>query len=266
MKRIFYPIVVIAFVFCSFLGSTGTVFAANAGSLALYVSGFTANGVPMTVTDGVYILNTNGNVNTHYAIQFSPGSSASENLKTENVELKLLPTEGQIISLQNYYATNYPAAYESFLKDVVTGNKPFAYIDTSNTTAIKILDGAQKYLANIKTDMSIPGNYPAGTYTLTGIIHDIALNPATITYTFKVVSGQVLGAEKFNFISPIKPGSRGNEVIELQNFLNAAGYNCGVIDGIFGSKTGLAVINFQIANGLKGDGIVGPLTRALLNK
>jgi peptidoglycan hydrolase-like protein with peptidoglycan-binding domain len=48
--------------------------------------------------------------------------------------------------------------------------------------------------------------------------------------------------------------------------LNAAGYNCGTPDGKFGLKTKQALIQFEIANGLKGDGIVGPKVRALLNK
>ncbi len=54
--------------------------------------------------------------------------------------------------------------------------------------------------------------------------------------------------------------------MELQKFLNNAGYGILAVDGIFGPKTKAAVIKFQIASGLAGDGIVGPLTRAVLNK
>jgi hypothetical protein len=266
MKKNFYPIITTVFVFCSLFVSTGTALAADTRHPALNVSGFTANGVPMALSGGAYVLNTNGNANSHYAIQFSSGSAASENLKAEAVELKLLPVSGQTASLQSYYSVNYPAAYESFFKDVAGGNKPFAYIETNGTAAIKILDGAQKYLANISTDMSVPGNYPIGTYTLTGTIHDLALNSTVVTYTFKVISGQVLGTEKFNFTSLLKEGLKGNEVTELQKSLNIAGYNCGTADGKFGPMTKAAVIQFQTANGLKSDGIVGSLTRALLNK
>jgi hypothetical protein len=78
--------------------------------------------------------------------------------------------------------------------------------------------------------------------------------------------GQVLGAEKFVFTKLMKRGSRGDEVKELQNFLIAAGYNPGIADGIFGNKSKAALIKFQLANGLKGDGIAGPKVRALLNK
>lgn len=78
--------------------------------------------------------------------------------------------------------------------------------------------------------------------------------------------GQVLGAEKFNFTLLLKNNSKGNEVMELQKFLTALGYNLGTADGKFGAKTKAAVIKFQVANKLKGDGIVGPKVRALLNK
>jgi hypothetical protein len=79
-------------------------------------------------------------------------------------------------------------------------------------------------------------------------------------------TGEVLGTEKFVFTKLMKKGSRGNEVKELQNFLIAAGYNPGIADGIFGNKSKAALIKFQLASKLRGDGIVGPKVRALLNK
>ena len=59
-------------------------------------------------------------------------------------------------------------------------------------------------------------------------------------------------------------GSRGDAVRKLQELLNALGYDCDSVDGIFGSKTKAAVLAFQKANGLGVDGIVGPLTWAKL--
>lgn len=59
-------------------------------------------------------------------------------------------------------------------------------------------------------------------------------------------------------------GSRGDAVRKLQELLNALGYDCGSVDGIFGSKTKAAVLAFQKGNGLGVDGIVGPLTWAKL--
>ena len=62
----------------------------------------------------------------------------------------------------------------------------------------------------------------------------------------------------------IKKGNRGDAVKDLQNQLNALGYNCGTADGIFGSNTLAAVEAFQKDNGLTVDGIVGDKTREAL--
>ena len=62
----------------------------------------------------------------------------------------------------------------------------------------------------------------------------------------------------------LRTGSRGDAVRKLQELLNALGYDCGSVDGIFGSKTYAAVLAFQKANGLAADGIVGSLTWAKL--
>ena len=55
-------------------------------------------------------------------------------------------------------------------------------------------------------------------------------------------------------------GSRGDAVRRLQELLHKKGFDCGAVDGIFGSKTYAAVMAFQKANGLGADGIAGPLT------
>jgi len=51
-------------------------------------------------------------------------------------------------------------------------------------------------------------------------------------------------------------------VKRIQKVLYAAGFPCGMIDGIFGQLTEEAVKAYQKANGMKVDGIVGPGTLA----
>lgn len=58
----------------------------------------------------------------------------------------------------------------------------------------------------------------------------------------------------------LKKGSTGSDVRELQTKLNSLGYNCGKVDGIFGTNTLAAVKRFQQANKLAVDGIVGKNT------
>lgn len=62
----------------------------------------------------------------------------------------------------------------------------------------------------------------------------------------------------------LRKGSRGDDVKKLQETLNALGYDCGTVDGIFGAKTETAVRSFQQTNGLAVDGIAGKNTMALL--
>lgn len=56
----------------------------------------------------------------------------------------------------------------------------------------------------------------------------------------------------------LRKGSRGNDVIDLQTKLNLQ------VDGIFGPITEEAVKEFQKANGIVADGIVGPETYSKL--
>ena len=62
----------------------------------------------------------------------------------------------------------------------------------------------------------------------------------------------------------LKIGSKGEEVKAWQTFLNANGYSWGLGDGIFGKNTELAVKQWQVAHGLKADGVIGPKTWASL--
>lgn len=64
--------------------------------------------------------------------------------------------------------------------------------------------------------------------------------------------------------SLLRSGSQGDEVRRLQEILNTQGYGLDV-DGIFGSNTKNAVKQYQAANGLQADGIVGDQTWGALN-
>lgn len=58
----------------------------------------------------------------------------------------------------------------------------------------------------------------------------------------------------------LRKGIKGGDVKVLQSILLARGYNCGDIDGDFGTKTHNMVLAFQGESGLTTDGIVGPAT------
>jgi N-acetylmuramoyl-L-alanine amidase len=55
-----------------------------------------------------------------------------------------------------------------------------------------------------------------------------------------------------------RPMIRGEDIAELQSRLNSLGFDSGKVDGIFGSNTEAAVIDFQHNRHLAEDGKVGP--------
>ncbi|WP_224247538.1 peptidoglycan-binding domain-containing protein [Hyalangium gracile] len=65
--------------------------------------------------------------------------------------------------------------------------------------------------------------------------------------------------------SALKQGVCGPDVEQLQRQLEAAGFEPGPVDGIFGAKTKAALMAFQRARGLEVDGIVGSRTWAALD-
>ncbi|MBW4083309.1 spore cortex-lytic enzyme [Paenibacillus sp. S150] len=64
--------------------------------------------------------------------------------------------------------------------------------------------------------------------------------------------------------TPLKVGSSGQDVYELQGRLKHLGYYAGAIDSQFGTKTKNAVTWFQWKFGMKVDGIVGAKTKLKL--
>jgi hypothetical protein len=95
-----------------------------------------------------------------------------------------------------------------------------------------------------------------GRYLVPNYVAPIATNPTT-TPTKTI----------YNFgTTTLKLGSKGNVVKELQRFLNNKLNLKLIVDGVFGLKTKTTLIKFQLMNKLKGDGVVGPLTRAMMNK
>jgi len=82
--------------------------------------------------------------------------------------------------------------------------------------------------------------------------------------------GKVLGASAYNFTKTLQLGSKGPDVVALQEYLIANGFMPtplvgSNVTGYFGKLTEAAVKAFQKAHGLEPVGIVGPKTRAILN-
>src|SRR5579885_94890 len=86
-------------------------------------------------------------------------------------------------------------------------------------------------------------------------IDEAALSGAPVRASARIVEERLLSLRS--------PMLKGPDVEEVQNALKAKGYSLAA-DGVFGSGTSAAVIDFQRKSGLAADGIVGPGTRAAL--
>lgn len=78
--------------------------------------------------------------------------------------------------------------------------------------------------------------------------------------------GQTGGKTVMVELNVLRKGSQGKQVKTLQHLLTAVGCECGNTDGIFGSRTLIAVKVFQKAKGLTVDGVVGKDTWTALLK
>ncbi len=81
-----------------------------------------------------------------------------------------------------------------------------------------------------------------------------------------VSSGKVLGASTYNFVRDLSIGMRNEDVAVLQAVLKANGYFASSVTGYFGPITKSSVKHYQAKHGLPVVGMVGPRTRALLNR
>jgi len=70
---------------------------------------------------------------------------------------------------------------------------------------------------------------------------------------------------KYTFTKNLYEGLNGEEVTNLQTFLQTLGYFKATPTGYFGPVTKAAVVSFQVDKNIDPIGIVGPVTRAALN-
>ncbi|MBP9748197.1 MAG: peptidoglycan-binding protein [Candidatus Pacebacteria bacterium] len=98
----------------------------------------------------------------------------------------------------------------------------------------------------------------------------VVTEPSTPVY--QVVELTTPSSNTLNFTRTLRIKDSGEDVKELQKYLNTHGYPVAIAGAgslgnettKFGLLTHSAVVKFQLANNLVGDGIVGPLTRAFL--
>lgn len=80
---------------------------------------------------------------------------------------------------------------------------------------------------------------------------------------FLIVTPAVFAAQLGDRV--LMKGYTGDDIVQLQQLLNAHGFWSGYVDGIFGKMTTDALVRFQKVKGIKADGIAGTETFRALN-
>ncbi len=152
----------------------------------LSIGGATADGDAMggTLEDG-YVLITNGVPTLDRLVQFADGTVSSEPLANDYFGLTLIDSTVSAAELQAYYAARgVPEPYLTYLNSAADGTNPFVYI---NGTTVTLVDAAQHDIGGTDVDMTIPDDFPVGTYTVQGVVRDAAGNETTVTLILHVV-------------------------------------------------------------------------------
>lgn len=143
----------------------------------------------------------------------------------------------------------------------------------SSTESSLLITGAQTNIVitpEVSTCQTSTGGHHGSSSTTTSATPATPATPAVPGVSLAVPATPATPASIVKFAKPLSTKSLKADVKNLQSALNAVlGTTLAkplVIDGKWGKMTASAVKAFQKANGLKGDGIMGPLSRAALNK
>lgn len=153
----------------------------------LTVTGATADGDAMdgTLEEG-YILDTTNNPGLDRTVQLAAGTVANEPLTDTYFGLYLVDATVTGTELQDYYtARGVPEPYLGYLMGAAVGTNPFVYI---KGTTVTLVDAAKHSIQGLDVDMTVPDDFPLGTYTVRGVITDLLGNESEVTLIL-VVAG-----------------------------------------------------------------------------
>lgn len=229
-------------------------------------------------TEVVPSLNYNEGYIPIYAISFS--GSSSSNILNDNT---IVDNNGGILfsgdSTNNTASGGSITSYNYNAVSNTTGTNTLDHVDFDRDN-INVISGT---LIILPEETSRPSRSSSGSGSSPAIIASFQAEQYQRALNAGLDPTQYLTNPNLNqipnttnqtplFTRTLKYGMTGEDVKQLQIYLNTHGYPLATIgDGslghettYFGLKTKTAVIKFQLANSLVGDGIVGPLTRSKL--
>lgn len=129
-----------------------------------------------------FILETTNDPAIDHLVQFADGTDTNEPLADEYFGLYLVDSTVSADDLKDYYVAHgtpsAPIDFLGYLQDAVDGSNPFVYIKGKT---VRLVDAAKWDLLTEEHDMTVPDDFPLGTYTVEGEIEDEAGNPTTVT-------------------------------------------------------------------------------------
>ncbi|MGC9610692.1 MAG: peptidoglycan-binding domain-containing protein [Minisyncoccia bacterium] len=258
----------------------------NGGSsfTALYTvaSGQTSQASPLQIS-GVTITNQYGVVSapiSGYDVQKTINASAptySSSIKiytATTMPSQTSPTPSYSFVSNAAGTIRYTGDCSSQTTNAISGTNTITFNTLANgyhgNCAIAVAD----YYGNLSNVLAVPP------FTVSGSSASVtapttSVSSSDLTAQLQALQDQLNKLQKptsvstnssYQFLNPLKLGSSGTDVTELQKKLKSEGVYSGAITGYFGSLTETAVKKYQKTNGLTQLGSVGPGTRALLNK
>ena len=175
------------------------------------------------------------------------GGSSSASAHVFNASLHSGITSDEVVALQKVLAA------QGFLSAAATG-----YYGPATEKAVRAFQAAHGL-----AQLGIVG--PGTRDALNALSGSSAASAAASSAAASASSG-ASASDGYQFSTYLVVGSAGKAVTELQTRLTAEGLYSGPITGRFGALTQAAVMAYQAKHGLAKLGVVGPGTRAMLNK
>lgn len=171
--------------------------------------------------------------------------------------------------LKNKYGISKVQAHRDVCSTDCPGkNFPFEQIANCTASNVQVTNTSNKATGSIATiqstlnsryGLSIAVDNIYGPETKKALVKGLQTE-LNKQYNKGLVVDGIFGTNTKNACINVKKGATGNITYILQAILFCKGYNTNGVDGIFGSGTDNAVRQYQKANGLSVDGIVGKNT------
>jgi VCBS repeat-containing protein len=156
------------------------------------ITAATADGVAMAgdLATG-YILPTTNDPAIDHLLQIAATVDAP--LADEYSGLYFVEAESTVSTaeLQAYYAARgVPTPYLEYLNGAADGTNPFVFIKEAGLS-LSLVDAAKHTIQGTDVDMTVPDDFPLGTYVVRGVVADAAGNETTVTLILIVTGDRV---------------------------------------------------------------------------